>query len=244
MRGILCSFILFGIGNLAVADPPAPQPKSLETMVELLMRFDGPLAETPFRDIVHAVTGRRVVPFDPEQEDHRALLEMLRPTLDSVLEALNAPGHPAHQQSRINEVSGHFEDALQLAIDQHPRYACAYALNALGRIQRSGYPDLRIEDLQTGLVAYLDPKLYAAGSETSTFRSFYFEPKVDTNKILDDAIHLIVGIGHEGRLESGDWHFTGWRLVDLFDFRVRLKAEFQSSNRELYRDELLLETSD
>ena len=37
---------------------------------------------------------------------------------------------------------------------------------------------------------------------------------------------------------AGAVNLTGWRLVDLFNFRVRLKAEFQASNKDLYRDEL------
>ena len=31
-----------------------------------------------------------------------------------------------------------------------------------------------------------------------------------------------------------------WNVVDLISLRVRLKAEFQSSNRELYKDEAVL----
>ena len=31
-------------------------------------------------------------------------------------------------------------------------------------------------------------------SRASSFRTFYFEPKVATNKIRDDAVHLILGI--------------------------------------------------
>ena len=52
-------------------------------------------------------------------------------------------------------------------------------------------------------------------------------------KITDDAVHLLVGIEHDGK--EGLWTFTGWRLVDLFKLRVRLKAEFQASNAGLYR---------
>ena len=42
-----------------------------------------------------------------------------------------------------------------------------------------------------------------------------------------------VGIEHDGKDQL--WTFTGWRLVDLSTLRVRLKAEFQASNAELYR---------
>ncbi|MGL5018193.1 MAG: hypothetical protein ACRDBP_08680, partial [Luteolibacter sp.] len=65
------------------------------------------------------------------------------------------------------------------------------------------------------------------------FRTFYFEPKNETLKITDDAVHLLVGIEHDGKDQQ--WTFTGWRLVDLSTLRVRLKAEFQASNAELYR---------
>ena len=101
-----------------------------------------------------------------------------------------------------------------------------------GDRQRSGYPDLRIIDQQSKLVFYLDPKLVEQGSAESTFRTFYFEPKNETLKITDDAIHLLVGIEHDGK--DGLWTFTGWRLVDLSQLRVRLKAEFQAGNAELY----------
>jgi hypothetical protein len=34
-----------------------------------------------------------------------------------------------------------------------------------------------------------------------------------------------------------------WDLVDLAQFRVKLKAEFQGSNRDLYRAEAIAATS-
>jgi hypothetical protein len=103
--------------------------------------------------------------------------------------------------------------------------------------QRSGYPDLRIIDVKSGAVFYLDPKLVEHGSADSTLRTFYFEPKEETLKITDDAVHLLAGIEHDGH--EGQWTFTGWRLVDLSTLKVRLKAEFQASNADLYRKSAL-----
>jgi hypothetical protein len=37
-------------------------------------------------------------------------------------------------------------------------------------------------------VFYVDPKLYAAGSRDSSFRTFYFKPKAAANKVRDDAV--------------------------------------------------------
>jgi len=36
-------------------------------------------------------------------------------------------------------------------------------------------------------------KLHAAGSRESSFRTFYFEPRITTNKVRDDAVHLLLG---------------------------------------------------
>jgi hypothetical protein len=105
-------------------------------------------------------------------------------------------------------------------------------------------------------VFYLDPKLYAAGSRDSSFRTFYFEPRKSTNKVRDDAVHFVVGFEHAPR-ETGSgppaaggssspktiWKFTRWDLVDLSRFTVKLKAEFQGSNRDMYRPEAIVASS-
>src|SRR6266516_3618822 len=68
------------------------------------------------------------------------------------------------------------------------------------------------------------------------------EPKIATNKIHHDAVHLIAGFEHEPR-KAGHWNFTRWDLVDLAHFNVKLKAEFQGSNRDMYRREAIVATS-
>ena len=123
-----------------------------------------------------------------------------------------------------------------------PGLNCDFPRTADNKIQRSGYPDLRIVDLASNKIFYLDPKLYAAGSRDSSFRTFYFEPKVATNKVRDDAVHLVAGFEHEART-NGRWKFTRWDIVDLAQFKVKLKAEFQGSNRDIYRPEAVVATS-
>ena len=156
-----------------------------------------------------------------------------------MLGALNESDHAVQEVGRINEVSRYVEEFLLDQLSLIEGVACTVPLNASGEPQRSGYPDLRLEHLASGRVFYIDPKVYKVGSETSSFRTFYFEPKKGTNKILDDASHLIVGISHSGKVD-GKWQFESWKLVDLTDFRVRMKAEFQSSNGELYKDSAVI----
>jgi hypothetical protein len=137
-------------------------------------------------------------------------------------------------------VSSHFEDTLRELLGSTSGLSCDSPPTIEGKVQRSGYPDLRIVDLASRRVFYLDPKLYAVGSRKSSFRTFYFEPKKATNKVGDDAVHFIVGFEHERREKNGRWKFTRWDLVDLSHFKVKLKAEFQGSNYDMYRAEAIV----
>ena len=164
------------------------------------------------------------------------------------MKRLNAPGSAIRQVDRSNEVSSRFEDTLRELLNSISGLRYDFPLTAEGKVQRSGYPDLRIIDPESKRVFYLDPKLYAAGSRDSSFRTFYFEPKKSTNKVRDDAVHFVVGFEHAPReTASGSpkatWNFTRWDLVDLSRFTVKLKAEFQGSNRDMYRPEAIVASS-
>ena len=143
---------------------------------------------------------------------------------------------------RVSEIIRHIENFLWSRLNNAEPYECSISANATGRTLRSGYPDLSLVHSASELVFYIDPKVYKLGSVTSSFCSFYFEPKLETNKILDNASHLVVGIAHSGKLE-GRWHLDKRKVIDLINFRVQLKAEFQSSNRELYMDDAVLGVS-
>jgi hypothetical protein len=74
--------------------------------------------------------------------------------------------------------------------------------------------------------------------------------------VRDDAVHFVVGFGHAARdvaasLSRGEsrnsqtganatWKFTRWDLIDLSRFTVKLRAEFQGSNRDLYLPEAIV----
>jgi len=210
-------------------------------LVTALMDDERELKGDPFREVIQAATGKRVLPIDTARVADRELVAKIGRALDAVLLKLNAPESPAKDRRRINEVSALFETAIKAELNAVEGFACDFPPLASGARQRSGYPDLRLVDRQTGRVVYLDPKLYERTSRLSSLRTFYFEPKRETNKILDDAHHLIVGIEHDG--QTGAWKFLNWELVDLANFRVKLKTEFQASNRELYLPEAIVGTS-
>jgi len=184
-----------------------------------------------FAAVSEACSGKRVIRLTNDPA-HLRVTAAIAAALKVTIAELSLPQSPVRKLRRINEASKFFEDAIHKHINEIPGLKCDTPPTRAGEHQRSGYPDLRIIDLESKQVFYLDPKLVEQGSATSTFRTFYFEPKNETLKITDDAVHLLVGIEHDGK--DGFWTFTGWRLIDLSTLRVRLKAEFQASNADLY----------
>ena len=214
----------------------------VQKMIVAVAEAGGELKGIPFADVIKATTGKRILAFDQNSEADRKLLSKIGTALDQVVKRMNETNSVAQKQRRINEVSSHFEDEIKRVLNETPGFSCDFPHLASGKIQRAGYPDLRLVDKQSGRIIYLDPKLYEATSRGSSLRTFYFEPKTGTNKVLDDAHHLIVGFAHDGK-KSGQWKFLSWELVDLSQFKVRLKAEFQGSNRDLYQDEAIVGSS-
>ena len=211
-------------------------------MIPSLLQEADDLREIPFSNVISVATGKRVLAINPKNEADQRVIKTLSDALNEAMKRMNAPDSPVQQVGRINEASSHFENLLRELLNGMPGFTCDFPRTTEKRIQRSGYPDLQLIETATNRVFYLDPKLYAAGSRDSSFRTFYFEPKITTNKVTNDAVHLIVGFEHEGK-SGGRWNFTRWDLVDLAYFKVRLKAEFQGSNRYIYRPEALLATS-
>jgi hypothetical protein len=220
------------LAQAASAEPDSAAAK----FIPWLLEGKEELAQVPFSAVIQYATGTKVLPI---QRDDARVLKQIGTALDEVVRRMNEPDSPVQSVARINEVSGPFENMIREVLNNTEELQCDFAKTAGEKVQRSGYPDLQLVDTASKRVYYLDPKLYAIGSRESSFRSFYFEPKVATNKVREDAVHLILGFEHEGR-KAGHWHFSRWDIVDLSAFKVRLKAEFQGSNRDMYRPEAIV----
>ena len=214
-----------------ISKTKAKSPQDEAALVQSLLGEKLSSRTFSFATIAEACSGKRVLPFTDEPA-HQRVKAGITKALTETLAELNKLDSPVRELRRINEASRFFEDGIHKHINEMPGLKCDVPPTREGEHQRSGYPDLRIIDEETKQVFYLDPKLVEQGSAGSTFRTFYFEPKDETLKINDDAVHLLVGIEHDGK--EREWTFTGWRLVDLSTLRVRLKAEFQASNADLY----------
>ena len=234
-----------GASTSETAQPGSPTRATaapVDQLIPWLLNEDRQLRGIPFSEVIFDTTGKRVFTFNRQDETDQRVAKQISAACDETLKRLNAADSVIQNVGRINEVSSHFEDALRDLLNTTPGLSCDFPHTAQNRVLRSGYPDLRIVDLASKRVFYLDPKLYVTGSRDSTFRTFYFEPKIATNKVRDDAVHFIAGIEHEPR-KDGRWNFTRWDLVDLAQFKLKLKAEFQGSNRDMYRPEAIVATS-
>lgn len=207
-------------------------------LVKQLLREDLGTRSFSFAEVIASSSGKNVIAYDTTKASHQAALLVIQQAAVSSIKTLNATDSPTRGLRRINEASRHFEEQLLAAIDLHPDFSCSIPENAQGRKLRSGYPDLLILHKPSKLIVYLDPKVFEKKSKASSFRTFYFEPRTRTLKIQHDALHLLLGIQHDG--VDGNWTFSHPEVVDLSKLRVRLKAEFQASNRDLYRKALLI----
>ncbi len=231
------SFVIGAMAFWAMKRNDPPLPKHDDTaLVKSLLNENLSDRTFDFATIVQACSSKKVLPLT-DSPAHQRVIHAVEIALKETITELNRSDSPIRKLRRINEASRFFEDGILARIHAMPGLRCVVPPTRSGEHQRSGYPDLRISDIESGIVFYLDPKLIEQGSEDSTLRSFYFEPKNETLKITDDAVHLLLGIEHDGKEQQ--WTFNGWRWVDLSTHRVRLKTEFQSSNAELYRKSVL-----
>lgn len=219
--------------------PLLAQPKTDDTtLVKQLLNEDLGTRSFSFAEVVKSSSNKEVIAYNPNDLNHSSCLRAIRKAAGRVIEQLNADQSPVKGLRRINECSRYAENLLAAALTQNSELHCEIPQNSQGKKQRSGYPDLLITHKSSGLKIYLDPKMFENKARASSFRTFYFEPRLRTMKVQHDALHLLLGIAHDGN--DGDWKFSNPEIVDLSKLTVRLKAEFHASNRDMYRNALII----
>ncbi|MDB4544794.1 hypothetical protein N9Z83_02515 [Akkermansiaceae bacterium] len=225
--------ILTGVAGIAAAAGfligHKNQPEALSPWIEISTDSGN---RFPLRTVMAQTTGREVIALDLTNPSHQSISEAILTEAIKVSKELSRAESPAHEKRRINEVSALFENALRLKIDALPDFTCQIPSTVQGKSQRSGYPDLRVEHLPSGTVAYLDPKLFEHDSMQSTLRTFYYEANRKNTKVTEDALHLLLGFPHDGN--TTEWIFEIPKLVDLSRIDLKLKVEFSASNKDLY----------
>ena len=199
-----------------------------------LAELTKPSKKIPFKTVIHATTGFRVLDLNTNNPAHVALR-------GKILKAAALAGERARKEGissvRANEAGNHLEPFVRTAL-RDAGLEARIPVTTAGHAQATGYPDIEI----TGATpCYLELKSYNAATADTTQRTFYYSPSA-TPKITRDALHFLLAYELEKVTRQGEALFVPahWKLLTLQDLEVDLKSEFNQSNRGMYRDGKLL----
>jgi hypothetical protein len=212
------------------------QEEYIRQLEQVISKFLEPLKGIPFPLAIKALTGFKVLAFEPSVEQNKKLLEQLS-------KAAQLGGKKAFEEgiftARPNEAGNHIEPFVVDALKDAGLKADKPIAKS-GKRKAAGYPDIQIED-ELGRTIYLDCKTYNTLTKGQTFRTFYFSPSKDP-KITKDAFHLLMSFELDTAEREGRIAFTpiSWQIYTLDKLLIQVKHEFNASNKDLYTKEALL----
>lgn len=195
-----------------------------EEILEALFRAAPKLKEVSFPELVKATTGYRVIPLNMNLREDKELLETLITAAKDLIDLSEKT-----QRRFRNEVGKRIEQEFVQALRATPL--------SVKLLSTPGYPNIELHD-SGGRVTYLESKAVSKGWG-STLRAFYY---TKGDKIKADAHHLLIGWIVEEESPKY-WRITGFRYLDLYDLKVRLKAEFNANYKDLSKATRLHEYS-
>jgi hypothetical protein len=193
-----------------------------------LAELTKPSKALPFKTVIQATTGHRVLDFDTNNPVHVELR-------NKIMRAAALAGQRARKEgisaARANEAGNHLEPFVRAALRDAGLEAHVPVTTA-GQAQVTGYPDIEILSAPP---VYLELKTYSATTANTTQRSFYYSPS-ERPKVTHDALHLLLAYELEKTTRDRQTIFVPvrWKLISLQDLQVDLKFEFNQSNRGLY----------
>jgi len=202
---------------------------SVEAFVSSFVEGENIVKEEEFVKIVEAATGYQILPIDPEYEIDTIIMDELKGVLNQAIKKFNAADGTIKDRQ--------LESTLIELLNGCPGFKCDFARNAKGNIQRTGYPNLRWRDEESGRVVYIAPRIIKVGNQDSSLQSFNYTPSRSVGKIHDDGNHLLISLEHK------NWQFSNWYIVDLYRFKVRMRIEFEANNKEVYIPEYIISDS-
>jgi len=198
----------------------------IQELIKSSLKLSKDFEYLPFPLLVKATTNYEVIPlnFNSSPEDKR-LFNELKDSANNFIDYA-ARIRQRFQGDRINDVGKRIEEAFVEELKKTE-------LNPI-LLTKSGYPDIKVVD-SSGRITYLESKAVSK-DWNSSFRSFYY---TDGKKLDSNARHLLIAwdIAEE---TPKYWKINGWKICDLFNLKMKIKLEFNSNNKELYSDELLL----
>jgi hypothetical protein len=199
-----------------------------------------PLRNIPFSTVVRSLSGHSIVPMDPSDANDARLIEAM--SAAARLCGKEVRRNPI-LRPRPNEVGNDIEPYVMRAVVA-AGLKCERPTTAGGMLKSTGYPDILVFD-HLGRPTYLECKIYSADTANTSMRSFYLSPS-DDFKICREARHLLLAFEMEAVAVPGsrnsEYKAVAFKLVDLHDLLCDVKYEFNSDNRRLYMENMMLAT--
>jgi hypothetical protein len=177
----LAFVVIAAFAQAAATLPQSPTPATgkaaADRLIPWLLDEDQQMRGISFSEVIFDTTGKKVLPFNANNAVDQRVAKVIGAACDETMKRLNAPDSAIQHVDRINEVSSHFEDTLRQLLNATPGLQCDFPVTAEGKLQRSGYPDLRITDLESKRVFYLDPKLTPPEAATAVSEHFISSPR-------------------------------------------------------------------
>ncbi len=215
------------------------QEKYIKELEEAISQFLKPLKNIPFKIAIKAISGCKVIPFDKNNPDDHQLLRDL-------IEATKIATRNANQKGiftrRENEVGNHIEPFMIEALNQIG-FEADRPETKEGKKKAVGYPDIFVRD-RKGRPNYIECKTYNERNYQTTQRSFYFSPaeRPTDFKVIYDARHFIISFKIERAEREGKRAFVPvyWKIFSTDNLVGQIKHEFNSTNKQMYKEEALL----
>lgn len=199
----------------------------LENVIKQMLT---PLKDIPFNLVIESLTGKKVIPFDFDNQEDKEILDVLKQVAVLAGKEINKNGI---ESKRPNEVGNYIEAFVKKAMQQ-------YALNpdvpagATGKKKATGYPDIIF--FFKNKPYYLECKTYNLENISTTQRSFYFSPS-DDFKVIHDTHHFILSYemfldGRKG--DKNIYKCKHYKILSLESLSLDVKYEFNSDNQRMY----------
>lgn len=208
--------------------------KKLEGIIRQML---APLKGIPLNLVIESISGFKIAPFDRNDERDARILEKLKKAAIIAGGELNKTGI---KRSRPNEVGNDIEPFVKSALNR-VGYRADTPVAKSGKGKAAGYPDIEFLD-ESGRPNYLECKTYNIENIATTQRSFYLSPS-DDFKVTKDAHHFVLSFeiypaGKKGK--NNIYKSKGWKILSIEALDVDVKYEFNSDNKRLYANDLIL----
>ena len=210
----------------------------MERLEEVITQMLRPIKGIPFDLVVKGLCGHSVIGIDRSNHQDIEVIKVLQKV---ALECGEMLRREPILRPRPNEVGNDIERYVKSALDRN-KLKTASPRSKSGKAKSTGYPDLLFYD-SSNRPFYLECKTFSAGTENTSLRSFFLSPS-ENFKVSMDARHLVMSFEMTREEISGSrnssYTATAYKLVDIKELECDVKHEFNSDNKRLYSDSMIL----